>query len=404
MNRAVSMLTVVTLVGIAIASSVSRRGEAQNVSAGLPGARAVIEAAKYPSIQAALDALPKEGGVVRLPPGTFEISSPLVLSTEDVLLEGCGGATHIKNVNASGEPALIIRAKQPTPAPRQPVRLWRIHLANFRITGNEKSGHGIHAEGINEIFIHGVTCSYHGKDGFHFDDCYEDPRVCNSLITYNKGTGLHLNACHDIVVSGNQFEENFDALKCLDSFNLCMTGNNLDDHLGAGVIIENTYGSVVSGNMIEECNGTAIILDRDCYGITLSANVIAHNGGGIDLRDAHGCAVSANTFTINLKDGLRIGPASGRIAVTGNNFANSFIGVTQSKRLGDEDRASGIILEGTTDVTISGNVLAGVRPKALSTGEAASRRIIFANNVVADAESDQAKLQESLVTDNINAK
>ena len=55
-------------------------------------------------------------------------------------------------------------------------------------------------------------------------------------------------------------------------------------HLGHGVIIENTYGSVVSGNMIEECQGTAIVLDRDCYGIVLSANVIAHNGAGIDLR------------------------------------------------------------------------------------------------------------------------
>ena len=77
-----------------------------------------------------------------------------------------------------------------------------------------------------------------------------------------------------------------------------MTGNGMDDHLGHGVVIENTYGSVVAGNMIEECEGTAIILDRDCYGITLCANVIAHNGGGVDLRDAHGCAVSANTFVL----------------------------------------------------------------------------------------------------------
>ena len=94
-------------------------------------------------------------------------------------------------------------------------------------------------------------------------------------------------------------EENKDALHCINGYNLCMNGNNLDDHLRHGVVIENTYGSVVSGNMIEECRGTAIVLDRDCYGITLAANVIAHDSaGGIDLRDAHGCAVSANTFTI----------------------------------------------------------------------------------------------------------
>src|SRR4029453_6062750 len=123
-----------------------------------------------------------------------------------------------------------------------------------------------------------------------------------------------------IVVSGNHFEENQDALVCVDSFNLCMTGNNLDDHVRDGVVIENTYGSVVSGNMIEECNGRAIVLDRDCYGITLSANVIAHEvQGGIDLVDAHGCTVSANTFTIVKENALRIGPAPGGSTVTGKN-------------------------------------------------------------------------------------
>ena len=132
---------------------------------------------------------------------------------------------------------------------------------------------------------------------------------------------MNLVGCHDIVVAGCQFEENDDALHCIDSFNLCMSGCCVDDHLGNGVVIENTYGSVVSGNMIEECQGIAIILDRDCYGITLSANVIAHNGGGIDLRDAHGCAVSANTFTIMKSDALRIGPNSGRIAISGNVFS-----------------------------------------------------------------------------------
>jgi len=28
---------------------------------------------------------------------------------------------------------------------------------------------------------------------------------------------------------------------------------------------------VISGNMIEECAGAAMVLDRDCYGITISA-------------------------------------------------------------------------------------------------------------------------------------
>jgi parallel beta-helix repeat protein len=363
---------------------------------GLPGARPTIDARAYPSLQAALDALPAQGGVVRLPPGTFEIEKPLVLSRGEVLLEGAGAATHLKNVNTAGQPALVIR--HPDGAKVKPKeRLWRVQLANFRITGNPTSGHGIEAIQIEEIFIQGVTVSHHGGDGIRLDKCYEDPRVCNSLITYNKAVGLNLIGCHDIVVCGNQFEENQDALHCKDSFNLCMTGNCLDDHLGHGVVMENTYGSVISGNMIEECKGTAIILDRDCYGVTLSANVIAHNGAGIDLRDAHGCAVSANTFTINAKDALRIGPGSGRITIAGNNFANSYIGDGKVKRGAKDLAASGITLEGGPDLAISGNLFAGVRPKALETRGEPSRRVLFSSNVVVDADSDHESVPQSLL-------
>ena len=371
---------------------------------GLPGARPLIDAAQFPTLQAAFDALPAEGGMVRLPAGTFEIDQPLVIRAADVCVEGSGTATHIKNRNESQQPALIL--EHPAGAKDRKNELWRIRLANFRITGNEKCGHGIEARHINELFVEGVTVSYHGGDGIRLDNCYEDPRICDSLITYNRGTGLNLIGCHDIVVASNQFEENQDALHCTDGFNLTMTGNNLDDHLGHGVVIENTYGSVVAGNMIEECQGTAIVLDRDCYGITLSANVIAHNGGGVNLRDAHGCAVSANTFTLMKTDALRIGPASGRIAVSGNSFCNSYIGDGAVKRGTNDLQAAGLVLAGASDVGISGNVFSGLRPKAFTLeGETAAARVLFSGNITVDADSDSPKLQDvagSLVTDNLN--
>ncbi len=374
----------------------------QERSGGLPGARAVIEAAAYPSLQAAIDALPVEGGLVRIPPGTFEIREPLRITKGDVALQGSGTSTHIRNANAEGRPAVTIAP--PDYEKKKSSRIWRVALQDLRVTGQEKSGHGIEALGVTEIYLHGVTVSAHGGDGIRLDNCYEDPRVADCLITYNKKTGLHIQAGHDIVVSGNQFEENQDALRCIDSFNLTMTGNNLDDHLGDGVVIENTYGSVVSGNMIEECNGTAIVLDRDCYGITLSANVIAHDGGGIDLRDAHGCAVSANTFVLVKANALRIGPASGRITVTGNNFSDSTIGGPgdAKKRKIDDQASAGIVLEGTTDVAVSGNLFSGLSTKALTLAGDPSRRVLFSGNVLTEVESDHPKLSAgSVVTGNL---
>jgi hypothetical protein len=204
--------------------------------------------------------------------------------------------------------------------------------------------------------------------------------------------------------TGNQFEENQDGLHCTDAFNLCLTGNCFDDHLGHGVVIENTYGSVLSGNMIEECNGTAVILDRDCYGITMSANVIAHNGAGIDLRDAHGCAVSANTFTILKTDALRIGPGSGRITVTGNNFSNSYVGEDRIKRGKDDLAAAGLKLDGTTDVVISGNLFASVRPKGIEVTDKPSTRVLVGDNVLTDVTSDHAKIPEVATGKNLDPK
>ncbi len=366
----------------------------------LPGSRACVEAGSFPTLQAAFDALPPEGGMVQLPPGTFEIREPLRIARPDVLLRGSGTATHIKNVNEEGKPALVVQSSSGKES--RNAELWRVMLSDFRITGNEKSGNGIELRRINEVYISGVTVSYHGGDGLLLHFCYEDPRICNSLITYNKKTGVHLVGCHDIVVAANQFEENQDALVCTDSFNLCMTGNNLDDHLGNGVVIENTYGSVVSGNMIEECRGTAIVLDRDCYGITLSANVIAHNeAGGIDLRDAHGCAVSANTFTIMGDRALQIGGGSGRITVTGNNFSDSFIGDEKLKRREQDRNAAGMVVENTSNVAVCGNLFSGLRPKAFQAKGEANQHILFSDNVLTDVESDHHALQKSLVKDNL---
>lgn len=338
-----------------------------------------IDAAQFSSLQAAADAIPKSGGILRIPPGKFELKEPLVIKTSDTKIEGAGTATHIINVNQSGKPAIVIEnPRYSGKATPDEHRLWRVGLSSFRVTGNPKSGPGIEARYVEEIFVDGVTLSYHGADGLRLDHCYEDPRICNSLFTYNKACGVFLVGCHDIVVSANQFEENQTGLVCTDGFNLTMSGNNLDDHLGDGVVIENTYGSVVASNMIEECQGWGIVLDRDAYGITLSANVIAHEfSGGIDLRDAHGCTVSANTFTIVKNVGLAVRKDSGSITVTGNNFSDSWIGHDNSgreiqkrpnvasKTEEDPNEAAGVLLEDCEAVVMTGNLLSRLSVEAV---------------------------------------
>jgi parallel beta-helix repeat protein len=375
----------------------------------------VVQASEYNSLQEALDAVPETGGMVYIPPGDYELLEPLILRRENTRIEGAGAATHLINKNQSGKAALHIRPDEY--ASNKKASLWRIQVGNLRISGNPKSGAGIHAQGIQEIFIQGVSVDHNGSHGIYLDNCYEDPRISDCIITYNALAGLNIEACHDIVVNANHFEENQDGVRCIDSFNLCMNGNNLDDHLRNGVVIENTYGSVLSGNMIEECNGTAIILDRDSYGITLSANVIAHElEGGIDLRDAHGCTLSANTFVLVNKFSVRIGMDSGRITITGNNFSNSYLGNAQHKRLLEDpdpmkrDVGTGVLLDNTSNINITGNSFSGMSENAVQATGDCSRIIISANLVTDIHRRSTAKLPAfnlgkayatSIVKDNI---
>lgn len=358
----------------------------------LPGqlTDSIIDAANFDSLQAAFDAVPVKGGIIRLPPGNFEVHEPLILTTGETRIEGAGAATRIINRNTNGQPALVIRPSDRAKNKRS--RIWRVQLDNLRISGSTNSGDGILAEGVNEIFLHGVSVDRHGGHGINLLDCYEDPRVSDSIITYNAKAGLNIVGGHDIVVNGNHFEENQDAVRCIDGFNLCMSGNNVDDHLRHGVVIENTYGSVVSGNMIEECDGTGIILDRDCYGITLSANVIAHHqAGGIHLLDAWGCTVSANTFVLVRSNALLISSNSGRITVTGNNFSNSYIGDGKTKRPVEHlnpiqrDDATGILLQETSEITVSGNQFSGLLTPAI-TGKGNLQHLLVTGNVITDCD------------------
>lgn len=340
-------------------------------------------------LQALLDAVPEKGGLVIIPPGEHVITQPLRVKTSDTRIVGSGTASHIVNQSDKGEPAFILRP--PTLDTDKKARLWRVQLADFRISGNEKSGDGIFAECIQEIYLEGMSIDHHGGHGICLQSCFEDPRIADCILTYNKQSGIEIADCHDIVVNANHFEENQDALRCLDSFNLCMNGNNIDDHLGNGVVIENTYGSVVSGNMIEECNGIAIIVDRDCYGITLSANVIAHHlEGGIDLRDACGCTLSANTFTIAHHFSVRVAATSERNTITGNNFCNTYIGGGRNKRPATDntlmgiDEGTGVLFEdGVDGAVVSGNTFS-----SLSTAAAWSpgrvKNLIISGNLCLD--------------------
>ena len=378
---------------------------AQNEPAqlGAEGA-AFIDASGYDSLHAAFAALPASGGVITIPPGRYEISEPLRIRTGDVMVRGSGTSTHIVNKNEAGLAGLDVRA------PEGAKSIWRVQLCDLRVTGNPKSGPGIYAKSVDELLLSRVAAEHNGTYGILLDHCYEDPRVSDCLINYNKSTGLRLAGCHDIVVSANQFEENMDAVECIDGYNLTLTGNNLDDHLGNGVIIENTYGSLVSANMIEECAGHAVVLARECYGYTISANTLAHcQGEGVRLDNVRGITISANTIVLMAQPGVHALNGAGELAITGNTFCRYPFDPAKRHKI---DPASGIVLESAQDITITGNTFTRLHKAAVTTRGKDNKRLILVGNSILNPSQEKAgahpalsfeNLSDSVITGNIIA-
>ena len=100
---------------------------------------------------------------------------------------------------------------------------------------------------------------------------------------------------------------------------------------------------------------------------------------------------------------MTIGPASGRITVTVNNFSDSYLGDGKVKRAANDLIAAGMVLESTSDVTVVGNLFSSVRPKALAVKGKPSKGILFSDNVLVDVTSDHKKLKASIVKDNLHA-
>lgn len=347
---------------------------------GEPGVPPGTDAREF--LQAQLDGLPVGGGNWAIPPGRYEIDGPLVVSRGDIMIQGSGSATHIVNRNESGEPAIRIVS------PEKDGYLWRVQVCDLRITGNPKSGAGLQATRVNELLLSRLSVEHNGGDGILLDHCYEDPRVCDSLMTYNAATGLNLLGCHDIIVSANQLEENMDALHCIDGYNLTMTGNNLDDHLGNGVVIQNTYGSIVSANMIEECNGHAVILRGECYGDAISANTLAHcKGEGVRIENARDITISANAFVLLAEYAIHALDGAAQMTITGNTFSRYPF---DPERVRKGDPGGGILLEAVHDVTISGNTFAATRREAVKAGGASNHRIAITGNTVFNASTEKA--------------
>ena len=206
------------------------------------------------AIQAALDALPADGGEVVLSPGRYEIGKPIVLQRDHQTLRGSGGATILHLADNANCPVIIMG--EPLNHPTRIIR--HLKVAGFFIDGNRdhqqrelwrEQGEG------SEIRNNGITAQ-------RLEDC--DVKNVTAARCRSGGLVTTLGVRRLTVKNLESFDNEFDGLACYLTEDSIFTGLNLHDNPGAGISLDLAFNHNVISNACLTGNDLGIFMRASC--------------------------------------------------------------------------------------------------------------------------------------------
>jgi hypothetical protein len=332
------------------------------VALALPAAAqppAPILATDYPSVQAAIDA--NAGGIVVIPAGEHRISEPLFIRADGTRLRGPGvivqadSDADILRIEEAGavsiEGLTLTRTEEAREAVAHGLFAWGcegLSIDSVRVIDNRSARAAIRVEQCRDAVVSG--CEVLNYKRISLDDRTQNPGYGYAFRCID-GTGIHVEHCQDVRVSGNRIVERA----------LLPTPEVVErDHLGEVVQRNEKLGPLASGSVEREGRvtnwhqGSAIFVTgpRDTQRITVEGNLIENAGQGIDIH-------------------------ADQVEVTGNLVNQAFIGLKA--------------MHGSSDVRIAGNVFSRVdlwgvllSPGSASAAGNPQERLLVEGNVISD--------------------
>jgi len=214
-------------------------------------------------IQAALDALPKSGGEVVLPPEKISIRQPVVLRRDHQTLRGSGVATILRLADDANCPVLILG--EPVNHPKKTVRHLRV--ADLLIDGNRRNqqrelwrvagegseirNNGITIQSVSDSTVENVTCAACRSGGLVTTLGVKRLTVCNLTA----------------------FDNQFDGLACYLTTHSTFTDLYLHDNPGAGISLDLAFDYNVISNAVLNANDLGIFMrasrDNQFHNVTI---------------------------------------------------------------------------------------------------------------------------------------
>lgn len=214
-------------------------------------------------IQAALDALPAEGGTVALRPGVYTITRPVALQRDNQSLRGSGSSTILRLADKANCPVLVMGTLSNMPSrtvrnlrvtdldidgnrTNQQVECWAIEGEGSEIRNN-----GLSVRGVTDAFVDRVRC-YRARSG--------------GLVT-EKGV-------YRLTVSDySSWDNQFDGLAAYGTEDSIFTRLTLHDNPGAGLSIDRDFRHNIVSDAVLTANGCGIFMrdsrDNVFHGVTI---------------------------------------------------------------------------------------------------------------------------------------
>jgi hypothetical protein len=265
-------------------------------------------------INAALAALPAEGGRVILLEGQYVLANPVIIPDNDIILQGQGWSTFINGNNLlTGNHAVVLST------------FSNCVLRDFSVrteAGGGKTSHCIFIEdGANDFLVENIYVEDSDSDGIHVEGTsISRGKITRCFIEGADDHGIQIAPdALDItqyfhIWENHIFSAGIDGIhlaNCAGHQYMIIEENSIGDCVGNGIGATYLFESTVANNYIRGCNGDGIELTADCDNNLIDNNYCNSNGGyGINI-------VAASCDGNRVLNNKLIGNTTGAIADNG---------------------------------------------------------------------------------------
>lgn len=252
-------------------------------------------------INAAIQALPSNGGEVVILDGTYNITATIVINKNNIMLSGNGNSTILKRMWNAGDnttdlntrPVIVVSATN-----------GGCCITKLSIDGNKNI--------YSAEFNYGICLNSSGNNII-------TGNTCNNNSAY----AFYLNSSNNNAFTGNVCNNNNSGFESSFSNNNVFIGNTCNDNNKNGIKLTLGNYNKFIGNTCNN-NNYGIYLDNRSYN-TITGNTCYNNSYGISLNSSNNNAVTGNTCRNNIY-GIQL-ISSDNNAVTGNTCYNNDYGI-----------------------------------------------------------------------------